>query len=199
MRCSPIVLVLALAAACLTGASCAPSRHVSQESEPRSAIEANGRSALVALAARDTERFSAYVHPIKGVRFSPYGYVDETHVVFRREEVAALLQEPTVRTWGNYDGSGDPIEGTFADYFARFVYDLDFAAAPQQSVNAPIGTGNTVDKTADVYPGGMVLEYHFPGIDPSFGGMDWRSLRLVFEEFRGEWFVVAVIHAEWTI
>jgi len=31
----------------------------------------------------------------------------------------------------------------------------------------------------------MVVEYHFPGIDPQYGGLDWRSLRLVFQQSGG--------------
>ena len=177
----------------------APAADAFQDSELEAAIEARARAALVALRAKDTQRFSTYVHPTKGVRFSPYVYVDEAHLVFHREEVVGLLQEPTVRTWGFYDGSGDPIEGTFAEYFMRFVYDQDFAEAPQVSFNSPIGVGNIRDTAAELYPAGMMIEYHFPGFDPDFAGMDWRSLRLVLEELDGEWFVVAVIHAQWTI
>jgi len=29
--------------------------------------------------------------------------------------------------------------------------------------------------------------------------MDWASLRLVFEKFKGTWWLVGVIHAGWTI
>ena len=199
MRCLLTVLVPAAAAAGLAAGPFAPAADAFQGSEPRAAIEARARSALVALGAKDTQHFSTYVHPTRGVRFSPYVYVDEAHLVFRREEVVGLLQQPTVRIWGYYDGSGEPIEGTFAEYFMRFVYDQDFTEAPQQSFNAPIGVGNTRDNAAEFYPDGMMVEYHFPGFDPDFGGMDWRSLRLVFEELDGEWFVVAVIHAQWTI
>ena len=43
------------------------------------------------------------------------------------------------------------------------------------------------------------MEYHFPGIDPKFEGMDWRSLRLVFEQKNCTWYLVGIIHAQWTI
>jgi hypothetical protein len=60
--------------------------------------------------------------------------------------------------------------------------------------------GNSVDNAAQVYPDARIVEYHVPGRNPDYGGMDWRSLRLVFEEGEGgRWLLVAVIHDEWTI
>jgi hypothetical protein len=29
--------------------------------------------------------------------------------------------------------------------------------------------------------------------------MDWRSLRLVFEEQGGSWYLVGIVHDQWTI
>jgi hypothetical protein len=90
------------------------------------------------------------------------------------------------------------IDLTFADYFADFVYDVDFASAPQIAVNQRLGPGNTIDNSAEVYPGDMIVEYHFPGFDPQYDGMDWRSLRLVFKYCQGNYDLVGIIHDEWT-
>ena len=47
------------------------------------------------------------------------------------------------------------------------------------------------------------MEAHFPGFDKKFGGMDWESLRLVFEEVAtdggSELMLVGIVHDEWTI
>ena len=81
-----------------------------------------------------------------------------------------------------YAGSGEPIQLSFPDYYAKFVYDVDYANAPQVSLNHRLSTGNSIDNSAEFYPGAMVVEYYFPGFDPQYGGMDWRSLRLIFSE-----------------
>ncbi|MBK8311687.1 MAG: hypothetical protein IPL04_13125 [Chitinophagaceae bacterium] len=39
----------------------------------------------------------------------------------------------------------------------------------------------------------------FPGSIKKFDGMDWRSIRLVFKIKDGKYFLVGVIHDEWTI
>jgi hypothetical protein len=43
------------------------------------------------------------------------------------------------------------------------------------------------------------VEYHFSGFVEDYGGMDWVSLRLVFIEEEGSWFLVGIVHDQWTI
>ncbi|KAF0193528.1 MAG: sporulation protein [Bacillota bacterium] len=77
---------------------------------------------MTLIANQDFVSLSTYVHPSQGVRFSPYAYVDvENHLKFNAQDVADLLLDTTMHTWGAYDGSGFPIELSFADYYTRFV------------------------------------------------------------------------------
>lgn len=153
-----------------------------------------------ALATGNMVALASFVHPSKDVRFSPYGYVNvDSDLVFTDLEVEMLMNDNTVYHWGSFDGSGLPIEMTFAEYYERFVYDEDYLNAVEKSVNQRLGQGNTLDNSVDVYPNGTVVEYYFPEIDPQYGGMDWRSLRLVLEKEAGQWYIVGIIHDEWTI
>ncbi|RXJ04225.1 hypothetical protein DS745_02225 [Anaerobacillus alkaliphilus] len=155
---------------------------------------------VAAMDSQDMETIANLVHPAKGVRFSPYAYVHvDTDQVFSADEILVLMEDDTVYEWGVFDGSGYPIEMTFQEYFYRFVYDEDYANAEEKAVNERLGAGNTLDNTSEIYPDATVVEYHFTGFDPEFAGMDWRSLRLVFEELDGAWYLVGVIHDEWTI
>ena len=45
----------------------------------------------------------------------------------------------------------------------------------------------------------IVVEYYFSGFNPLNAGMDWVSLRLVFEAFAGQWKLVGIIHNQWTV
>ncbi len=153
-----------------------------------------------ALREKDLEKLSQAVHPEKGVRFSPYGYVNvETDLVFTREQVRNLGNDSKVYNWGSYDGSGLPIELDFEGYYNKFIYDVDFMNAPEVAYNKVLGKGNSLVNTLDVYPKAIVVEYHFPGFDPQYEGMDWRSLRLVFEKKDNTWYIVGIIHDQWTI
>ena len=149
---------------------------------------------------RDMVKLSGWVHPKKGLRFSPYAYVDiEKDLVFSASRVRNLLQDQTPHMWGTYDGSGLPIKLTFKDYYDRFVYGRDFAHAKETAYNRIIGRGNTVNNNFEAYPNSIIVEYHFPGFDPKVGGLDWESLRLVFKEKNARWYLVEIIHDQWTI
>jgi hypothetical protein len=59
--------------------------------------------------------------------------------------------------------------------------------------------GNSIDNSQEYYPGARIVEYYFPGFDPQYAGMDWRSIRLVFMEENNIWYLVGIIHDQWTI
>lgn len=149
---------------------------------------------------KDMEELSRYIHPTKGLRFSPYVYVDvESDQVFTKEEVAKLEENTEVYNWGKYDGSGEPIELNFNDYYNRFVYDKDFANPHIIGNNTAIGQGNTINNIHEVYTEGHFIEFHFTGFEEQYEGLDWRSLILVFEQHEGQWYLVGIVHNEWTI
>ena len=169
-------------------------------------VIARASQAVLALRDHDLAELVTLVHPVKGVTFSPYTFVrslqgapGEADVVFSRDQLAGLWSDATVYHWGTHDGSGLPIDGTFQEYYGEFVYDVDFAQPEMVGLDEFIGQGNTINNIREVYPLGVVIEYHFSGFDPQYGGMDWRSLRLVFEEVDGNWSLVGIVHDEWTI
>ncbi len=152
------------------------------------------------LADQDMAVFSSYVHPIQGVRFTPYGYVDPAvDLNYPSTAFPALLTDPATYTWGAFDGSGEPIIYTFADYFDDFIYDADYINPDLVGVNNFIGTGNSTNNIATIYPTASFVEFHFTGFDPQYEGIDWSSLILVFENVAGDWKLVGVVHNQWTI
>src|SRR5690606_35053552 len=92
---------------------------------------------------KEMAKLADLVHPQKGLRFSPYFFVDvENDKVFSAQQVAELNEDTTVYTWGIYDGIGEPIELTFNDYYEEFVYDEDFIDPHIIGNNTVIGRGN---------------------------------------------------------
>ncbi|HHY82503.1 MAG TPA: hypothetical protein GX505_07465 [Clostridiales bacterium] len=166
----------------------------------KSIIEKRSMEVLAAIKNFDMEKLADAVHPEKGVRFSPYGFVDvDNDLVFTAEEVKNLAADSKTYLWGYYDGSGEPITLNFSDYYKRFIYDADFVNAEQVGYNKVLGHGNSLNNSSEVYKNSIIVEYHFSGIDPQYEGMDWRSLRLVFEKKNDTWYVVGIIHDQWTI
>lgn len=66
-------------------------------------------------------------------------------------------------------------------------------------INNIIGKGNTTNNISEAYPQGQFVEFHFTGFNPEYAGIDWSSLRLVFEELDGTLYLVGIIHSQWTI
>jgi outer membrane murein-binding lipoprotein Lpp len=141
-----------------------------------------------------------YVHPTRGVRFSPYSNINTARdLVFSRDGLKTLLTDKEVKQWGFYDGSGAPIDATFADYYEEFIYDHPYHSAPQIGYNQILGKSNGDYNLYTIYPNAIIVEYHFPGFDERFEGMDWKSLRIVYQEKDEEWYIVGIVHDQWTI
>jgi cell division protein FtsB len=149
---------------------------------------------------KDYAALSNYIHPTKGVRFSPYANVRiPGDIVMSAAQVAAFAGDSSTYAWGSLDGSGLPIEMIPSEYYSKFIYDVDFANPNMLGINNAIGKGTTPNNIDTAYPGDDFIEFHFTGFDPQFSGMDWKSLRLVFEDAGGTLFLVGIIHAQWTI
>jgi hypothetical protein len=186
----------------IAGASSAP-KVVSEELSAEQAqwtIDERAQAVIEALRDRKIDRLTALAHPNRGVRFSPYAYVDVSQdVVLSRTELEAAWRDNKGFAWGYQDGSGEPIELTIQEYFEAFVYDVDFLNAEKIGYNTVLGMGNTINNAREVYENSIIVEYHFSGFNPAYEGMDWRSLRLVFGNQDGGWYLLAVIHDQWTI
>lgn len=166
----------------------------------KSIINDRAEEVLTAIKNKDMDVLSKMVHPVKGVRFSPYAYVRESEdIVLTAGKLKDIRADNTEYLWGSYDGSGEPIKLTFTDYYDKFIYDKDFINAKEIGYNKTLGKGNTEDNSKKVYKSSIIVEYHFPGFNPEYTGMDWESLRLVFEKVEDTWYVVGVIHDQWTI
>lgn len=198
------VVLFVLALCVLALPACRKTDDVAQA--PPAAAQSNddllqaARGVIQAIKARDGPRLAQFVHSGRGVRFSPYAYVDvERDRVLSRADVQGIWEDGKVYEWGAADGTGDPIRLTPAQYFERFVFDRDYSRATAVSVNSDRAQGNTSNNAAAVYPNAMRVEFYFepaPGKgDPAF---EWRALRLVFERENASWKLIAVTHDEWT-
>lgn len=172
-------------------------------------VGAQADSVVVLLQNHEWSELAAYVHPDRGVLFSPDAYVEpDDAVVFSREEVRDLAQDTELYLWGNEDGTGDSIRLTPSAFMEEHITDRDFTAARRGSRDEVMGRSNTLNNVPDAFhdqPPGMrsseeitFIEYHIPG-SSEFGEMDWASLRLVFQREDDTWYLVGVVRDNWTI
>ena len=156
---------------------------------------------LTAFKNKNYAAIADFIDPVAGVRFSPYGFIDTIrNVIFSRENFAEQARKSNQDKigWGEFDGSGDTILMTLNEYMAKFVYDVDFSRPETRKINEFIGHGNSLNNLLSVYKNCDFTESHFSGFEKKYEGMDWRSLRLIFKERDEMFFLVAVVHDQWT-
>lgn len=163
-----------------------------------SVLKQTNDEVLKALKNKDYTSFTTLIHPEKGIRFSMYAFVDikgDKH--FSKADFEKYQPTKTLFTWGAHDGSGDPYKATINDYLSKWVFSKDFTAS-QYSLNKFIGGGNSLNNLNEIYPKHDFTENYIKGTE-KYGDMDWKTLRFVFEEFQGKYYLIAVVNDQWTI
>lgn len=154
---------------------------------------------LICLQKKDFACLAEYAHPAYGIRFSPYAFVDTLKdKVFSKNKLAALSKDKNKINWGSYDAVEEEIIMDANAYLKKFVYDVDFLNATKKTINTSSARGNMINNLDSIYPSASFSEFYFPGFDPKFDGMDWRALRLVFKNENGKFFLIGIIHDQWT-
>lgn len=139
------------------------------------------------------------IHPTRGVRFSMYAYVRPgIDKVFSREQYSQYLQQSKIRfTWGEKDGTGDVLITPLPTYLDTWVDGKKFNNASIR-VNKLTNNGNSINNLKGIYQKSDVVEFYHKGTE-KYAGMDWRALRLVFDEYQGKRYLVAIINDQWTV
>ncbi|MDR6920652.1 hypothetical protein [Chryseobacterium sp. 2987] len=153
---------------------------------------------LQTLKNKDYKAFASYIHPEKGIRFSMYAMVEpKEDKQFSKADFEKFQPTKTLFTWGAMDGSGDPYKATINDYLSKWVFSKDYTAS-QYSVNEFQAGGNSLNNLKEIYTGDDFTENYIKGTAKN-GEMDWKTLRLVWEEFQGKYYLIAVVNDQWTI
>lgn len=162
-------------------------------------IQTLSNNIIKALDERDMETISTYVHPEKGLLFSPYIYVTEDAVVFDKSEVSGMLESEEKFNWGDYDGKGTPIELTPAEYFDKFLDMAPFLNQDEILIDNLQDRGNTKNNVKETFTDAQIIEYYNEGSE-EYGGIDWNSILLIYEEDEaGQLQLIAIIRDMWTI
>lgn len=149
---------------------------------------------------KEYTKLKALIHPEEGVRFSPYATISSSDKKYTRDDFNKLVTTDKNKkiNWGVYDGSGDPIILTPDEYFNKFVYDANFVNPEKYDINNAIKTSNSSNNLKSQYKDVDFTESYFSGTK-KYGGMDWKSVRLIFKEMNGKYYLVGIVHDQWTI
>ncbi len=147
---------------------------------------------------REMTDLGEFVHPKKGLLFSPYGTVDKKRAqVFMPDQLKDLLSSKKQIEWGTEAGKGDPIRLEPEDYYKTYVYDVAFIETDFVTYNDYYKETNSIQNVTEAFPDSNYVEFFVPGSD-EFEGMDWKSLKLVFTSYKGEPYLTGIVHDQWT-
>ncbi len=192
-----------LAAESATANVQAPSaRKPADAAAEKKAVMRQANLALRALADRNFAALAEMAGP-EGVRFSPYAYVvPESDRILTADELRGAWTDRSTYVWGSYDGSGRPIKLDFRGYYAKFLYNLPYTAPNRIGYDQVIRSGNVPNNLDEVYPQSKFVEFYVKGGRSgakNVGGMDWGSLRFVFQPIDGAWKLVGIVGDRWTV
>ncbi|MCC8128400.1 MAG: hypothetical protein LIO51_00450 [Clostridiales bacterium] len=146
-----------------------------------------------AIQSGDYETLAEYVHPEKGVTFTPNTTVDAaSNLTFLPDALVEASESATTYLWGTSTDTASPINLTVADYFAAYVWEQDYLASLRISVDSSQVAGNGLENVSEMYPDGRYVEFY-----ATDGESNWSTLKLVFEWDSGAWYLVGVVHSAW--
>lgn len=161
-------------------------------------LEGLAAEILEILKAKDFVALASYVHPEKGVRFSPQGTIKtETDLVFNREDVANFALYNNNFTWGSHFAKDELLVMSVNDYWDQYVIpkglDQEWIMLEEDEATP----SQAIDNFDEVYPQGTYIDFLQPGTE-KYDQLDWQSLRLAFEQTAdGAYYLVAIIHDNW--
>ena len=152
-----------------------------------------------ALAYQNYQALAPFIHPTRGVRFSMYAYIDpKTDKVFSRAQFDQYLKASNFNfTWGGVDGTCDPLFTPVPKYLKDWV-DAGKYKSIGPTLNRFQGSGNSLNNLKEIYPNADFVEFYYAGSE-KYSGMDWQALRLVFDNYKGKRYLIAIINDQWTI
>lgn len=153
-----------------------------------------------ALESEDYSTLASIIHKEKGVRFTPFSTVNlECDLVLSSEAIKNIESDSEIYSWGLNSATGSTILMPISTYIEKFVTPLAYSKAPHLAIDSVLLHGNALENVAEAYPGCRFIDFSFRSIDPDLNGSDWSSLKLVFEVDDNAWYLVGVVHSEWTL
>ena len=148
----------------------------------------------------DFAALSRFAHPDFGIVFSPHTTISLlTNRCFSAEQIALFGTDTTAYVWGTHSCTGEPIDMTPVEYFAEYVYPMDYyACASVIGVNRVVASGNALENTLDEFPNLLFVDFHIPGGERDAPDeLDWSTLRLGFEEHDGRLWLTVILRSTW--
>lgn len=152
---------------------------------------------LEAIHSQNFSLLSSFADPNEGVTFTPFSTVDRSaNVTLSAKDLSSAASNSDDYIWGVTVGGNEPVRLTISEFFSECLWDADFNSSSTIGVDTVLYSGNAVENVADAYPDCRFVDFYLPG--QGADNENWFSLKLVFSRHHGEWYLIGVVHSEWT-
>ncbi len=160
-------------------------------------VQALVEAFVQAVQAQDGAALADLVSPLHGLTIRHEWWNPE--VTFRADEVGGLFSAEKAYDWGIQDGSGEALQGTFADVILPRLQDVaqgEFVTACNTLTNGE-ATGNTAGLVTWPYPNLQYIALYRSA--PADQEMDWRTWALGIVWWQGHPYLAALVQYHWEI
>jgi len=136
-------------------------------------------------------RITKYVNDKKGLLITMYPVIALKYdPVFTKQQISKFKNTKEEYKWGLEEGSGEMFLGTPNKFFSTFM-DIELNRISRVGMNTMLTTPGYKENQWDVFSNSIVIEYY---VNPSseFSGMDWLSVRLIFEKIDNKYYLVGL-------
>ncbi len=139
-----------------------------------------------------------YVSPAGGLGISSNGFIEKNDINFPKEKVAGLWTDQTKYKFPSYADEEDVTKITFREFYKSDIYDKDFITAKDVSLNKVMRgpTPSMPFNINETYAKGAFVDFYIPA--PKEMELDWATLRLIFVNENGNWWLRHLVHDNWT-
>lgn len=172
------------------------SLHKEVNSEIQPVLEKKSLYVLSLLQKSDFSALASVVHPEQGLLLSADTYFDDTTFprrTLQRKELAGFLTNTTTLTWGRNGYSETPIQMTGKDFWETRLYTKRIAQNVPRAYDDVLVTDMNKEAAVEAiqkkFPGSHFVEYK---VVATADEREW-SLRLVFNEYKGQWYLSGIV------
>lgn len=157
-------------------------------------VAAKANQAVKALKDKDFATLATLAYPGRGLCFSPTVQMMPTSVCLHPSTLSEYFdgnKRAQVLNWGNSRGAA--VRLSVNDYFERYLTSRDFSGPNAvQTPNPRAARGPVKSNIARFYPNCAAVEYYVPGT----GSNDWRAISVIFQPYRDDWRLIAIVSDE---
>lgn len=161
-------------------------------------LVAAGKEVLKAMTAKDFSMLATLTSS-EGLSLNEIPNLDFSVSNLPQSQISQIPTDTETFMWGYTDGKGDEIELTRKEYFEKYLFNHDYLNAPVVAVNETLGRGNSLNTIIADSGERNFVAFHFAGFNPTYEGMDWTTLYLVFDLEGGKYKLRGIAKDNWTI